>query len=173
LMTAVLVLLAAVTLQFLRQRELQARLASVEVRILNLTARHDRGLAPGAAAPDFQLQTPDGQTLSLDQFKGLRVLLVFASQQCEACERAYPLLQRLGKAHADWQVVLTIRDQELQEPEHSENFSFPVVLWNEATATNYKVSGFPFCTAIDEMGTVIGSDYLTTWESLEALLAAP
>lgn len=52
----------------------------------------------GSPAPDFSLQTPDGQTVSLGDLKGNVVVLDFWATWCKYCIKAMPLLQEFH----DW-----------------------------------------------------------------------
>lgn len=46
----------------------------------------------GDKAPNFTLETIDGKMLSLSDFKGKTVLIVFTSVNCKACEEQMPYL---------------------------------------------------------------------------------
>src|SRR3954462_3548361 len=67
------------------------------------------GLCPGEPAPGFVLPALAGGTLSLADFEGARVLLVFSDPNCGPCELLAPRLQRLAERVRDVKVVMISR----------------------------------------------------------------
>jgi peroxiredoxin len=58
------------------------------------------GLKAGTPAPDFRLPRLDGRgELSLSDFRGRRVLLVFSSPQCGPCNALAPELEKFYQSH--------------------------------------------------------------------------
>jgi methylamine dehydrogenase accessory protein MauD len=74
------------------------------VQLRNRIAAAPPGLPVGRIAPNFELQTVDGDTVSLDQLRepGLPVLLMFTSPSCGSCVEIFPNLRR-------WQQTLQER----------------------------------------------------------------
>ena len=58
------------------------------------------GLKPGKKAPDFTLPSANGKEISLHDFAGRKVLLVFTQSGCSPCKAIIPELNRLGPALA-------------------------------------------------------------------------
>ena len=172
LLAIAVVLLAGMALLHVRQRDLQARIGELSTQLQTLMAPRDRGLAPGVAAPAFRLETLDGQEVTLAQLLGMDSLLVFVSSQCQACERVYPMLHRLQASHPDRQVVMVAQGpaQDFRDLAATHALTYPVAHWNDSLSADYQVAGLPFVTAIDKRGTVTGSDFITTWDALTALL---
>src|SRR5215469_8424775 len=54
------------------------------------------GLKPGKKAPDFTLPSANGKEISLHDFAGRKVLLVFTQSGCSPCKTIVPELNRLG-----------------------------------------------------------------------------
>ena len=54
-----------------------------------------QGVTPGSEAPDFQLQDPDGQTVSLSEFRGRPVILNFWASWCGPCRMEMPVFQEV------------------------------------------------------------------------------
>jgi peroxiredoxin len=54
------------------------------------------GLKPGTPAPAFELPSPSGGTVGLEEYRGRRVILVFTDPGCSPCGE---LLRELGPAH--------------------------------------------------------------------------
>src|SRR5439155_8005130 len=55
------------------------------------------GLKAGTPAPDFSLPDIHGDTVSLEQFRGRKVLLVFTDPQCGACDELSPKLAQVHR----------------------------------------------------------------------------
>ena len=71
-----------------------------------------RGLELGRKAPDFSLPTSQGEVLGLQHWTARRLLLVFASFECESCRRIIPDLNRLqsqGKVEVLMVIILGAR----------------------------------------------------------------
>lgn len=58
-------------------------------------------LKPGTQAPDFALQTPDGKTVRLSDFRGRYVVLDFWASWCPDCIRDVPNVKRLYETYAE------------------------------------------------------------------------
>ena len=56
------------------------------------------GLKAGTPAPDFRLPRLDGGELSLDEFRGKNVLLVFSDPHCGPCNALAPQLEKFHRA---------------------------------------------------------------------------
>src|SRR4051812_45658996 len=55
------------------------------------------GLAPGTPAPDFRVPRIGGGELSLADYRGRRVLLVFSDPHCAPCMVMAPRLEQLSR----------------------------------------------------------------------------
>ena len=62
----------------------------------------------GDQAPDFTLESIDGESISLSDFRGQPVLLVFTSVKCKECEDQMPYLVEAYQQAAGELVVLDI-----------------------------------------------------------------
>ena len=67
------------------------------------------GLKAGAAAPDFRLPRIDEGELSLADFRGGRVLLVFSDPDCGPCDELAPQLQEIHLQRPELQVLVVSR----------------------------------------------------------------
>jgi len=170
LMGIVILLMVAIVGLFIRvnqlQREVLAALAPFQLM------REPQGLEIGAEAPAFTLPDPTGQMVSLDDFAGQRVLLVFSSPQCPACIEMYPHLRAFSERERDVQVVMVSRGS-AEENRAQQGFGFPVLTWDDRVAQEYQVPGTPFFYVIDEEGVIANAGFASTLEQLEALVGAP
>jgi thiol-disulfide isomerase/thioredoxin len=114
----------------------------------------------GKSAPDFKLDTLDGQTLVLSQLKGKPVLVNFWATWCGPCRYEMPFLQQL---HEDWPeeelVLLAVNvgesSSDVSQFMQSQGFSFTVLLDRQAAvAQQYNVMGIPSTFFIDSDGVI-------------------
>ncbi len=112
----------------------------------------------GEAAPDFTLETLDGETVSLSDYRGRPVVLNFWATWCVPCREEMPLLQETYEAHqAEGLVILGVNVRE--NPEAVRRFlgevgvDFPVVLDPDVAVVNrYLVTSLPMTFFIDREG---------------------
>jgi len=114
----------------------------------------------GKLAPDFELNTLDGQSIALSQLKGTPVVVNFWATWCGPCRHEMPFLQQI---YEDWPeetlVLLTINIAEssskVAQFMQSEGFSFTVLLDSNANvAQKYNVMGIPSTFFIDKDGVI-------------------
>src|SRR5207249_9688642 len=90
------------------------------------------GLKAGNLAPAFRLPDIHGRTVSLEEYRGRRVLLVFTQPGCAPCDQLAPHLVRLHKQHGenDLSVVVVGRGdpEENRRKAKEHGFEFPVVV---------------------------------------------
>jgi len=114
----------------------------------------------GKAAPNFQLQNLDGQSISLNDLKGKPVLVNFWATWCRPCVSEMPYIQEI---YEEWSgkglMVLAINRGEssskVEEFLQSNNLSLPVLLdTNKAVAQRYNIRGIPTTFFIDKEGII-------------------
>jgi len=114
----------------------------------------------GKAAPDFELQNLDGQSISLSDFKGKPVLINFWATWCRPCVFEMPYLQEI---HDEWSgkglVVLAINRGEssskVEQFLQSNNLSLPVLLDTKLDVfRRYNIRGIPTTFFIDKDGII-------------------
>ncbi len=122
---------------------------------------HD-GAAGGRTAADFTLETPDGQTYSLGQFRGKKpVLLVFWATWCPECKAAIPKINALhgGPAGEKLQILgLDFREsrEKVAAAVKSLGIRYPVLLDRRGTvAREFGVVGIPTYILVDRNGEIV------------------
>lgn len=122
----------------------------------------EEGYNVGNLAPGFGLQTPGGQTISLNDFRGRPVLLNFWATWCPPCRAEMPLLQRIADNKALSEKGLVVVGVDLGETPatvdafmKSNGYSFTVVLdRDQIVGEHYNVGGIPTTFFIDKDGII-------------------
>ncbi|WP_026907288.1 peroxiredoxin family protein [Paucisalibacillus globulus] len=118
------------------------------------------GLNVGNIAPDFQLQTLEGDNVKLSDFRGERVMLNFWATWCPPCRAEMPDMKQF---HQDKDVVilavnLTDAEKDLQQVEDFVNeyeLTFPILLdENIEVAELYMIQPIPTSFMIDSNGLI-------------------
>ena len=124
------------------------------------------GLKAGTRAPLFSLPDLHGQAISLEEYRGWRVLLVFSDPNCGPCNALAPELVRLAAETSAFQLLMVSRgdleENRLKAREHG--FMFPVVLQDKwKLSKEYGIFATPVAFLIDDEGVIeksvaIGAD---------------
>jgi methylamine dehydrogenase accessory protein MauD len=129
------------------------------------------GLKPGKKAPDFTLPSTDGKEISLHDFAGRKVLLVFTQSGCSPCKKIVPHLNRLGPAEQ----VLIVNNGDL---EATRKWSaevaarFPVLAQEKFTISKkYEVFATPFAFLIDEKGVIASKGTINDRQHIRYVLS--
>jgi peroxiredoxin len=114
-------------------------------------------------APDFSLQSINGETINLVDFRGQPVMLIFWQIHCPACQSQMPFTQALyDKWSNDSFAILTIdvgdRASDIENYVNDRGITYPVLLDSQTTvAEDYGIYGVPTTYFIDGQGDVKGS----------------
>lgn len=144
-------------------------------RSLSESRLNRSGLAAGTPAPAFRVPCLGGGELSLAEYQGRRVLLVFSDPHCGPCEALAPRLEQAGRERPDVQVLMVSRgDLEANRRKVAElGLTFPVGLQRQWEISKlYAMFATPIAYLIDTEG-VIAADVAVGVEPILALLAGP
>jgi thiol-disulfide isomerase/thioredoxin len=111
----------------------------------------------GKPAPDFELDTLDGQTVVLSQLRGRLVLVNFWATWCGPCRHEMPFLQYIHEKGGVMLLTVNVGESssEVSQFMQSQGFSFTVLLDGEAAvAQKYNVMGIPTTLFIDKEGVI-------------------
>ena len=135
-------------------------LAAVCLWVAGCKGRAGEGLAPGNAAPDFELPDLAGISHHLSEYQGKVVLLNFWASWCQPCMSELPALEALQQklGARNFQVVSVGVDDDpenLRQVKDKYALSYPVLLdRGEVVKARYKVVGFPESFVIDKKGNM-------------------
>jgi peroxiredoxin len=129
------------------------------------------GLAAGTPAPDFTLPRIEGGELSLSDFRGKPLLIVFSDPNCGPCSVLAPQLEAFHRRTPQLSVLMlsrgTVEDNQRKAADFG--FSFPVVLQKQWEISRlYAMFATPIGYLIDENG-IIASDVAVGVEPILAL----
>lgn len=149
-------------------------------RINNVGQRDklDPGLSAGEIAPDFSVQTLNGETITRSMYAGRKVAFVFISTHCAPCHDLVLQLESLtSKAiQAGVEVVLVSSDKQEETRPFIEqkNIRFPVLVVPRETSTfldDYRSPGTPAYCFVNADGKIhlagIPSVIGTIWRELD------
>jgi methylamine dehydrogenase accessory protein MauD len=117
------------------------------------------GLKPGKKAPDFTLPCAAGGEVSLHDFAGRKVLLVFTQSGCGPCHDMAPEFNRVQDKR-EYQLLVVNNG----EPDESREWAveiharFPILIQDKfSVAKRYEIFATPFAFLIDEHGVITSS----------------
>jgi peroxiredoxin len=117
------------------------------------------GIEPGTPAPAFRLPGVSGADVSLAEYLGRRVLLVFSDPHCGPCDAvSQDLVRLLGEHRGNGLDVVMVGRGELDENRRKAEelgFEFPVAIqdgWKLSKA--YGIFATPVAFLIDEKGVI-------------------
>ena len=138
----------------------------------------DLPVAPkvGSLAPDFEVTTIDGATVSLQDLKGKPTLLLFFSTTCGACNANMPHVQSAFEARGEEIHFIAIEtgssNESVEQYVENRGLGFTVALGRGNTAPqSYNIAFIPTTFFIDSRGVIQGKQ-VGAYASAEALLAA-
>jgi peroxiredoxin len=120
------------------------------------------GRPPGSVLNDFALPILGGGTMTLSQWRGRKVALIFMSPGCTHCVKLLPDLAvaLAGRADSDPAPVIISSGSADQNRQLFAQYSFscPILLQEDSeVAALYQASATPMAYLVDEKGVTIGS----------------
>lgn len=108
-------------------------------------------LKPGTPVPDFTLNDIDGKPVSIKDFQGKKVVLVFWASWCPDCREEIPLLEQM-QAKADPAKLAFV----------SVSFDRKEETWRNFVKDNH-MSGVQLFDAAGKKDSTVGTDYGVKW----------
>jgi peroxiredoxin len=161
---------------FQSQEEMESAIKSV-FPSLNLKPKIETGPEIGNLAPDFTLQTINGQGITLNEYRGKTVLLYFWVNSCPACVDEMPYFQTVFNEQANKELaILAINCGESSQTVKSIvdglKLTFPMLLDPDGKVCTAYKHGAPTTFLIDSNGIIraIKDDIFQSAEEIEAML---
>lgn len=115
-------------------------------------------LTVGSDAPDFELESLEGGSVRLSEFRGRPVLLVFGATWCPPCRAEAPLIQDAHEEYPELVVLLVDMDESadvVQGYVDEMGLTHLVLLDTTSAATHkYHVNAIPASFFIDAAGVI-------------------
>ncbi len=118
------------------------------------------GVGVGADAPAFTLQSIDGETHSLNDYRGQVIFVNFWATWCPSCESEMPAIESVYEAYRDEGfVVLAINAGEsagyIHDFRREEGLTFPLLLDpRESVTDSYNIRALPTSVLVDRQGII-------------------
>ncbi len=113
-------------------------------------------------APDWSFPTPNGDTISLSDFRGKYVILDFWYQSCFACIKSLPSLQQIHDTYKDKNVVLIGINPFDKDADRLVKFitnneiTYPIAMaYGSDIQEKYQISAYPTYYILDPEGKII------------------
>jgi len=141
----------------LASKALVLSLCLVSLLLLLRCAREEKS---SSLAPDFTLQTLDGEEITLSKLKGKAILLDFWATWCGPCREAVPHLVEFYESYQDrgFEVIGLNLDKSnpgaVRTFVKSFNIPYPIVIAPDEVVRNYGVTGLPTTILIDKEGKI-------------------
>jgi methylamine dehydrogenase accessory protein MauD len=131
------------------------------------------GLKVGKKAPDFTLASAAGGEMSLGDFAGRKVLLVFTQSGCGPCHNMAPEFNRVhDKGEHQVLVVNNGEPEETRQWAEEVGARFPVLVQEKfSVAKRYEVFATPFAFLINEQGIVASNGIVGSVQYLGYVLS--
>ncbi|WP_235616060.1 TlpA family protein disulfide reductase [Metasolibacillus fluoroglycofenilyticus] len=127
---------------------------------MEITETNDVGIRRGNIAPNFTLETLEGETLSLSEFKGKKVFLNFWATWCPPCRAEMPDIQKFSEDEdvLVFAINLTYTEDSLITVNNfiqDKGFTSPVLIdKNGEVAELFRVQAYPTSYMIDSNGRI-------------------
>jgi thiol-disulfide isomerase/thioredoxin len=137
---------------------------SAQVKIFHESVMNILNSGMGAAAPDFQFDTPDGKKLGPSSFKGHVLLVDFWASWCAPCRAENPNMVKLYKKyHAKGLEILSVsldnKKENWVDAIRKDNLDWNHVsdlgAWQSAAAKLYNVTSIPQTFLINKEGMIV------------------
>lgn len=124
-------------------------------------------ISVGAEAPNFSMPTPEGDTVSLKDFRGEYVLVDFWAAWCKPCRQENPNIVEAYNKYKDagFQILGVSLDKKREDwlkAIEADNLEWTQVselkYWQTPIVQEYKINGIPFSLLLDPEGKIVAKN---------------
>ncbi|WP_245833035.1 redoxin domain-containing protein [Oceanobacillus timonensis] len=118
------------------------------------------GVEIGDKAPDFTLETLDGESVQLSDFQGERVMINFWATWCPPCKQEMPDMEQFYQEHDPVILSVNLTDGEMNTEQVGQfmqelELTFPVLLDKEGEVSQlYRIQPIPMTYMVDAEGII-------------------
>lgn len=134
--------------------------ATSEATRIQAAAQKEAMPQKGFTAPDFELESASGETVSLSQFQGQPVIVNFWATWCAPCRAELPDFQRVSDTYSDQGLQFVLLNQ-AEDAETAQSFlddlgiDMTTLLDKRGEVANmYRVRGLPTTVFVRPDGTI-------------------
>ncbi len=131
------------------------------------------GLKLGKNAPDFILPAIEGGTVSLDNFIGRKVLLVFTQAGCQPCHKVVPELNKLH-AQGELRVLVVFNGDSAAARKWAQDSGArcPVAVQEQfKLSRQYEAFATPFAFLLNEKGVIVSKGLVNSKQHIGFVLS--
>lgn len=127
----------------------------------NVTGNEYVAIQEGSTAPNFQLETLEGKTVELEDYRGQGVFLNFWGTYCPPCEEEMPYMDNQYQVFKDRGVEILAVDVgesnlAVERFVSRHDLSYPILMDREQDVLDlYGIGPLPTTLLIDKEGTVV------------------
>ena len=139
--------------------------AAVHIARIHRANGPAKGQLIGNLAPDFNLQTLDGKTMKLSDFRGKAVLLNFWATYCEPCKVEMPWFVELQKEYGPqgFQIIGVANDdastEDIAKFAKVMGIDYPILIGKDSVSDSYDISVLPTSFFLDRDGKLIAREF--------------
>ncbi|PLW98061.1 MAG: hypothetical protein C0593_06875 [Marinilabiliales bacterium] len=137
---------------------------NVYVQELNYTVTAEATMKPGKPAPDFELESPDGELIKVSDYRGKYLLLDFWASWCGPCRRENPKVVALYNEFKDkgFEILGVSLDDDrdkwlgaIEDDGLIWDHVSDLKKWQSAPAKLYAVRAIPHTVLVDPEGNIV------------------
>ena len=117
------------------------------------------GIGAGMAAPNFILKNLAGEEVSLEDYRGKKVMLNFWATWCPPCKEEMPAMQQFYNENSNEVEILAINldpQNNVKTFVKDNELTFPILLDQDgATQQTYSIISIPTTFILDEKGLIL------------------
>ncbi|MED0965362.1 TlpA disulfide reductase family protein [Bacillus paramycoides] len=114
------------------------------------------GINEGEGMPLITGTEVNGETTSLEKFKGEKYVLMVGKVDCEVCQKTYPVLKNLKNEHPKTNFIMIGQGDknEYAQTKQKNGFEFPIISADSKISEEMNLKIYPVFYLVNEKGEV-------------------